>query len=262
MLANVLTKLGYAVGVAGDDGGSDTPVVFLHGVGSNRGVWHPQIDHFRGRRPCFAFDYPGYGESALLPGATRDDFAAAMLAAMDALDINRAHVCGLSLGGVIAIAMHHAAPGRCASLILADTFAIHPDGQAIYDRSFVGSDDMPALATARTPALLGAEASAAIHDEVRTTMALIDPAAFRIGAEAVWLADQRDRVAAIAVPTLVIVGAEDTVTPPRLSCGLVDAIAGAKLAVIPGAGHIANLEQPEAFNSLIEDFIVGVETQA
>ena len=61
---------------------------------------------------------------------------------MDALAIDRAHICGLSLGGVIAIAMHAAAPERCASLIIADSFAIHPDGQGIHDRSIAASQSM------------------------------------------------------------------------------------------------------------------------
>ena len=129
-----------------------------------------------------------------------------------------AHICGLSLGGVVAIAMHHAAPARCASLILADTFAVHPDGQAIYERSIAGSQDLPRHG--RTPASTCCSASRPIQrvrSEVVETMARIDPAAYRIGAEAVWLADQRDRAADIRVPTLVMCGSEDQVTPPALS---------------------------------------------
>jgi pimeloyl-ACP methyl ester carboxylesterase len=129
--------------------------------------------------------------------ATRDDFARAALAALDALGIGRAHICGLSLGGVVAIAMHALAPERCASLILADTFAVHPDGQAIYDRSVAASQTMTMreLAEARAPSLLGAAASEAVKAEVIATMGRIDPAAYRQGAQAVWLADQQDRAA-------------------------------------------------------------------
>jgi 3-oxoadipate enol-lactonase len=86
-------------------------------------------------------------------------------------------------------------------------------------------------------------------------MARIDPDAFRIGAKAVWLADQRERVAAIEVPTLVLVGGEDTVTPPDLSRELAEAIRGAKLHILPGAGHLANIERPADFNRLVEEFV-------
>jgi 3-oxoadipate enol-lactonase len=86
-------------------------------------------------------------------------------------------------------------------------------------------------------------------------MARIDPDAFRIGAKAVWLADQRERVAAIEVPTLVLVGGEDTVTPPELSRELAEAIPGAELHILAGAGHLANLERPADFNRLVEEFV-------
>lgn len=242
------------VGVA-ETAGEGTPIIFLHGVGSDKSVWRPQLDHFRTR--VIAFDYPGYGESDLISGATRDDFAAAILAAMDALDVGSAHICGLSLGGIVAIAMHYAAPERCKSLILADSFAVHPDGQGIYQRSVAASSDLRALAEGRVDVLLAQPADPAVRSEVVETMARIDPAAYRLGAEAVWLADQRDRARAIAVPTLVLCGSEDKVTPPALSHELAALIPGARYEEIAGAGHLSNLEQPQLFNRIVSEFIDG-----
>ena len=255
-MPQVRTSLGYRIGYADAGGGGATPIVFLHGVGSDKSVWHPQLAHFGRDRRAIAFDYPGYGESDPAPhGTTRDDYAAAILFAMTELGVERAHVCGLSLGGVIAIALHHAAPERCASLILADTFAKHPDGRAIYDRSTAASGDMRAMAEARTDVLLAQPIDPAVRAEVIETMANIDPAAFRIGAEAVWLADQAPRAQAIRVPALVICGAEDTVTPPALSHALAQLIAGARYEEIERAGHLTNLERPDAFNAAVEGFI-------
>ena len=77
-------------------------------------------------------------------------------------------------------------------------------------------------------------------------MAAIDPAAYRIGAEAVWLADQRDRATAIDVPTLILVGEEDGITPPALSEELARLIPGSRLELIADAGHLANAEQPRS----------------
>ena len=259
-MGRVTIKGGTAIGVDEAGGGAATPILFLHGVGSDKSVWAPQLAHFGTSRRALAFDYPGYGESdAPEAGATRDDFAAAILAAMDALGIDRAHVCGLSLGGVIAIAMHHSAPDRCRSLILADSFAVHPDGQAIFDRSVAASESMTELAAARTPAILASGTSEELHQEVREAMAAIDPGAFRIGARAVWLADQRDRVAKIVVPTLVLVGDQDTVTPPELSQELADSIPGAELQILAGAGHLANIERPGDFNAAVESFVERVD---
>jgi len=249
------------VGVVEQGSGDRTPIIFLHGVGSDKSVWRPQLEHCARTRRALAFDYPGYGESAFVEGATRDDFAASILAAMDALEIEKSHVCGLSLGGVVAIALNAAAPDRCASLIVADSFAVHPDGQAIYDRSIAASSDIRGLAQARVGALLASE-EGSLRSEVIDTMARINPAAYRTGAEAVWLADQRVRAAAVAVPTLIIVGDEDAITPPALSEELHALIPGSRLEVIAGASHLANLDKPAEFNAAIDDFLSAVDAEA
>ncbi|QNP44369.1 alpha/beta fold hydrolase [Sphingomonas daechungensis] len=202
----------------------------------------------------------GYGESAFLPDATREDFARAAWAALDALDIDEAHVCGLSLGGVVAIAMHAAAPDRCRSLIIADSFAAHPQGQAIYDRSIAASSDMRGLAEARIGALM-ANQDPTVRGQVIETMSRIDPEAYRLGARAVWLADQRERAAAIRTPTLVICGDEDAITPPALSEELANLIPGAALDIIAGASHLANLDKPAEFNAAIDAFLARIETR-
>lgn len=252
-VATVRGRIGYVEAGSGDA----TPIIFLHGVGSDKDVWRPQLDHFGQIRRAVAFDYPGYGESEFIEGATRDDYAAALLAAMDALGIERAHICGLSLGGVVAIAMHAAAADRCVSLIIADSFALHPDGQAIHDRSVAASQAMTMreLAEARSGVLLGSAAAPELRAEVIDTMAAIDPAAYRLGAAAVWLADQQDRVTAIEAPTLILVGEEDGITPPALSEELLQLIHGSQLVRIPAAGHLTNAEQPQAFNLAIESFL-------
>lgn len=259
-MAIIDTKRG-GVGYAEMGDGERTPLIFLHGVGSDKSVWRPQLEHFAKSRRAIAFDYPGYGESEAIEGATRDDYAAAILAALDALGIDHAHVCGLSLGGVVAIAMHSAAPGRCASLTIADSFAVHPQGQAIYDRSMAASHDMRGLAEARVGALMASN-DPAIRAEVIETMARIDPGAYRIGARAVWLADQKERAAAIRAPVLIICGDEDAITPPSLSEVLAALVPHSRLRIIEGASHLANLDDPGEFNRSIEDFLSQLEGQA
>lgn len=239
----------------------ELPILFLHGVGSDKSVWQPQIEAFGHRQHVIAADYPGYGESDFRPDATRDDYAAAMLALLDTLEIERAHICGLSLGGVIATAMAAKAPDRIASLILADTFAVHPDGQAIHDRSITAAQEMgmAALAEARVDALLGKEPPPGLRDKVILTMAQIPLAAYRLGARAVWLADQRERAAAISAPTLIVCGKEDAITPPALSDELAGLIPHARSAFISGAGHLVNAERPAAFNRLLHEHLETVD---
>lgn len=259
-MPRIPTNNGDDIGYEESGAGSATPIVFLHGVGSDKSVWRPQLDHFGRTRRAVAFDYPGYGDSDPAPeGTTRDDYASAIISAMHELGIDRAHVCGLSLGGVVAIAMHHADAKRCASLILADTFAVHPEGRAIFERSLAASNDLRAMAEARVDVLLAQPADPAVRSEVVETMAKISPAAYRIGAEAVWLADQRDRAERIDVPALILVGDQDRITPPELSNELVDLIPDARMQVIRGAGHISNLEKPEAFNRVVAEFLREID---
>ena len=257
-MPRVTTTLGYSLGYEEAGAGGATPIVFLHGVGSDKSAWRPQLRYFGRERRSLAFDYPGYGDSDPAPeGTTRDDYAAAILSAMHALGIERAHVCGLSLGGVVAIALHRQAPERCASLILADTFAVHPEGQAIIERSRAALEitTLGQMAEGRVDVLLAQPADPALRSEVVETMGRIDPTAYLIGCEAVWLADQRDRAEAVRVPTLVLCGAEDKVTPPSLAAELAALIPGARELVIEHAGHLSNLEQADAFNRAVDDFI-------
>jgi len=259
----VVTNNGYDIGYEEVGGSEATPIVLLHGVGSDKSVWRRQLAFFGQFRRAVAFDYPGYGDSDPAPEwTTRDDYASAIISAMHELGIDRAHICGLSLGGVIAIAMNQADADRCVSLILADTFAAHPDGNAIHDRSLAASNDLRAMAEARVDVLLAQPADPMIRSEVVETMARIDPAAYRIGAEAVWLADQRERAEHIRVPTLVLCGTEDKVTPPTLSRELTHLIPGARYEPIERSGHLANLERADEFNTLVSAFIRGVDSRS
>ena len=262
-MALVTINEGQAIGYDEAGEGVKTPIVFLHGVGSDRSVWLRQLVHFGHARRAIALDYPGYGDSdPASEDTTRDDYAAAILAAMSQLGVYRAHICGLSLGGVVAIAMHDAAPERCASLVLADLFAVHPEGRMIYERSLAGSSDMRAFAEGRVDVLLAQPAEPKVRSEVIETMAGIDPDAYRIGARAVWLAEQSERASAIRVPTLVICGSQDRVTPPALSHVLAQAIPGAQQAAIEGAGHLGNIERPAEFDTLVGAFIRGVDLRS
>jgi 3-oxoadipate enol-lactonase len=262
-MARVQTNTGLAIGYDEAGAGEKMPIVFLHGVGSDKSVWRPQLDHFGHERRSVAFDYPGYGESDAPPeGTTRDDYAATIVSAMAELGIGKAHICGLSLGGIVAIAMNHAAPDACASLILADSFASHPDGPSIYERSLGASENMRMFAESRVDVLLAQPADPAVRSEVIETMGRIDPAAYRIGAAAVWLADQAQRADAIRVPTLVVCGEQDRVTPPALSTSLTRMIPGAHYEPIEGAGHLGNLERPDAFNTIVGAFVRGVDSHS
>ena len=191
---------------------------------------------------------------------------AAILAAMDALGVERAHVCGLSLGGVDrASRCDHLAPD---ALRLADPRRqLSPPTPTA--RRFTSARSRPAkparcarLAEARVDVLLAQPADPAVRSEVIETMARIDPAAYRIGAEAVWLADQAERCDERPQPRPWCCAERSTGSPrrrcrrPSPSC-----IPGARYEPVEGAGHLSNLERPDEFNTLLGAFIRGVDSR-
>lgn len=248
-------KIGYKeVGEA--NGGA--PLIFLNGVGSDKSVWDFQLQELSKKRRVVALDYAGYGESdAPSEDLTRKQIAAYVVGAMDALEIEKAHVLGLSFGGVIAFEMFAQSPRRIASLVLADAFAMHPRADEIVERTFslVAKMSMRAFAEQRVEVLLMPETAQEIRRQVIETFGNIHKQTFRWATRAVWTADYRNLLPQINVPTLVLVGERDAVAPVELSEELAESIKNARLEIISGASHLSNLDKPRVFNELIEKFI-------
>lgn len=248
-------KLGYHKSGAAT---GEPPLVFLHGVGSDKSVWARQIEFFANARTVIAFDYPGYGESDLpAQNLNRREIAEQLIEALRLLKIEQAHFCGLSMGGVIALEIYKQQPQLVASLILANTFAKHPAGAEIVGRArdFLKNGTMREFAEQRVGALLTTAAPDALRAQVIETMARISKQTYAWASPAVWTADYLDLLPEIKVPTLVIGSDFDQPTPLPLSRELTGKIPNAQLAVIENAGHLSNLEQPETFNRLIQEFI-------
>lgn len=237
---------------------SKTPLIFLHGVGSDKSVWDVQLKELSKNRRVVALDYAGYGESDLpSKDLTRGEIAVYVFGAMNALQIEKAHVCGLSMGGVIALEMFAQNKNLIASLILANTFARHPNGAAMSERSktFIKDRSMREFAEQRVEFLLAPETSSDVKRAVVETMARIDKKSYAWASEAVWTADYLDLLSEINVPTLVIGGDLDQPTPPDLARELALNITGAKMVIIQRAAHLSNLDQPQTFNRIVETFI-------
>ncbi len=215
----------------------------------------PDIRGFRGAGPAF--------EDAALAGATMDDYADDLLSLIDHLDIERVAVAGLSMGGYVAMALAARAPGRVTHLILADTrmTADTPDGRAGRDKMKADLERGGAkvVADAMLPKLIGETTKREqpdLSDAVRQLIEVNRAEAISGAIEA--LKSRPDRTAMLTqfrVPALVICGAEDALTPPADSDAMARAIPGARLAVIPRAGHLSNLEQPAAFTAALQAFL-------
>ena len=238
--------------------GAGRPLVFLHGVGSSSHTWEGQLRHFGARHLCVAPDMRGYAGSSTDPGTiSMRRFGDDVAALIDHLGGGPADVCGLSMGGIVALNLWRDHPRSVRSLALCDTWANHPDAAATHgDRmAAIDAGDMRQLAQTRMPGIYAPGADPALVRRGVDAFAALDKAAYRAASLDLWPQDLRQVAATVTVPTLVLVGEQDMLTPRRLSEELVELIPGAYLAVIPGAGHLSNEENPAAFNAALEEFL-------
>jgi len=243
--------------------GSGPPLLLLHGIGSNSRSFRHQLADLADGWTVVAWDAPGYGRSDdPLQPFSLEDLADRAVGLLDELEIERAHVLGVSMGGVVAQLVYHRHPRRVRSLILADT---NPGGGGLPEpeRSERVRQRLDALersgprgmAEARAPRLLRPGAPAELLAEVTDIMAEVRPAGYCAAASALGQTDLTPLLGAIEVPTLVIHGEQDAVVPPETGRMLADSIPGARLVLIPDAGHVSNQEQPAAFNAAVRQFL-------
>lgn len=258
-------------GIIGDDWPRGTrTLLFLHAFPLSAEMWLPQLARVPAGWRFVAPDLRGFRgttgiayQDAHLLEASIDDYAADMLALLDHLELTQAAVCGVSMGGYVAMAMVARAPQRVSALILADTrmTADTPAQQAGRDqmRALVEREGASAVASQMLPAVLGPETRRDQPDLIDSVRALIEANRVEAIAGALGALKTRpDRAAALAAfprPSLVICGADDALTPPSDAEALVRALPDARLVVIPGAGHLSNLEQPAAFNAALTAFL-------
>jgi 3-oxoadipate enol-lactonase len=252
------------VSIAYDIAGQGPLVVFLHGIGGHRRNWAAQLAHFSRRCCALAWDARGYGDSDDSPQPlTFGDFAEDLRRLLDHLGVARAHLVGLSMGGMIAQDFAARYPQRVATLALVDTSAGLGAASAAVREEFLARRLRP-LEQGLTPAdiapavvevLVARNAPEAVRAMMRASMAALRVESYKQALQAIVTTDFRAVLPRISVPTLVIVGEEDAVTPPAEAEFLAEHIPGAELVTIPGAGHLTNLEAPETFNTILEAFL-------
>ena len=251
------------VNLAVDVAGEGPAVLLIHGYPLDRTLWRHQVDHLVGYRRI-APDLRGMGLSdAPDLGYSMTTYADDLAALLDSLAVDDVVVVGLSLGGYIAFEFVRRWRRRVRGLVLMDTRAEADSAEARRARDSAAAavrDGGPAtIADAMMPRLFAQESltEAPSADEVRR-MILASPAAGLSGA----LAAMRDRPDSTpllptlgGLPVLVVVGEEDRVTPPETARAMAEAIPGARLHVVPGAGHLPPIEQPAATTRLLAEFL-------
>ena len=241
--------------------GSGPWVALSHSLACRLEMWDEEVRRLSKRFTVLAYDSRGHGESgAPAMPYTLDMIADDIKGLFDHLGIRQAHWIGLSMGGVFGLATALRYPGLFSSMVLADTSSrLSPEGiQAFKDRvAAVKAGGMEAMVEptlkrwfkdsfrASEPQLM-----ARVADWIRTT-----PLDGYIGTSAaIPTIDVTQRLGEIRVPCLALVGADDIAMPPTMAKILAENIPDAELAIIPDAGHLSNIEQPEAFNSALDSF--------
>ena len=240
--------------------GNGTPLVLVHAFPLDGRMWEATAKALDGRCRVIAPDMPGFGESTL-GGRDRSiaDMADDLALLLDWLGLDRAAVGGLSMGGYVSLAFAARHPARLERLILADTRAAADSETVRAGRAdalaLVAKGGVAALVERQLAALLSPGASESVREQVRN-LGKQTPAGVSAGLRA--LRDRPDRQAELAnirCPTLVVVGKEDKISPPAEMAGIASAISGAHLVEIAGAGHLSNLESPEAFVAAFANFL-------
>jgi 3-oxoadipate enol-lactonase len=243
-------------------GTGKTTLLLLHAFPLDRAMWEPQLAGLADVARVVALDLPGFGESS--PTAfTIENVADVVAEFLAAREIPKAVVCGLSMGGYIALALARKHPNLLAGLILADTRAGVDDTTAKANRTksiaIVNEKGTAAFFDGMAPKVLSEQTQIAKPEVVARVKAIAakQPSA----SVAAALAALRDRLdgnpglKAIAVPTLVLIGEYDSVTPGLSAANLSGQIHCSQLAYIPGAGHLSNVENADAFNATVRDFL-------
>lgn len=246
------------------EAGDGAPIVLLHPFPLDANYWAPQLAEAPAGWRLLAPDCRGFGTQGEgdAPASGMDDYARDVLAMLDARRIERAVVCGVSMGGYVAFAILRTAPARVRALVLANTRmdADPPEGLAKRRQMLdliarEGSDGV----AREMPPLLGASTERErpqLKARLRATIASA-PATGMAAAVGAMMArpDSTATAAACAVPTLIVSGEEDVLTPPSLQEAMHAVMPSSQLDVIPGAGHLASLERPDLFNPLLQRFL-------
>ncbi len=257
-------KTDEPVSIAYDIEGSGPVVVFLHGIGGNRLNWAGQLAHFGSRFCALAWDARGYLDSDDSPQTLQfSNFADDLRRLLDQLKAEQAHLVGLSMGGMIIQDFYGRYADRVATLSLVDTssgFGGVPDAvrQDFLARRLEPLEKglSPAeIAPEVVKVLVAESAEQAVRDKLITSMSTLRPDAYKQALHAIVTTDFREVLPNISVPTLVVVGEEDQVTPPSASEFLVKNIPGASLVTIPDCGHLSNIEKPALFNAALGEFL-------
>lgn len=241
----------------------DRPWIILsNSLASDLSMWDAQIPLLTRGYRVLRYDTRGHGRSAVAPGGTGiSDLAADAVAVMDAFGIRGCTFMGLSLGGMTALQLALAHPRRIERLVCCDAFAeTSAPAQAMWDERIaaVAADGMDAIVAGTverwlSPAFRAAQPATA--EKVATMIRATPVAGYQACAAAIKTLALLPHLSRIACPTLFVVGEQDVGSTPAVMRDMADAVPGARLAVVPGSGHLPNIDNAAGFEAAVAGFL-------
>ena len=245
------------------EGPSSAPVVTLsHSLATDLSMWDPQAASLAKRYRVLRYDTRGHGGTDAPAGAySLSQLADDARGLLKALGIARTHWVGLSMGGMIDQTLAVSTPEILQSLSLCDTSSrVPPEAKPLWDERITTAERKgmdphvePTIARWFTPKFV--ESRADVVEPVREMIRRTNPRGYAGCCQAIRALDLTDRLGAVTLPTLIIVGAQDVGAPVAASQAIAQRIKGSELVVLDPASHLSNLEQPEAFTSALETFL-------
>lgn len=248
--------------------GHGPALVLLHGFLFDSRSWRPQLEALARDFTVIAWDAPGAGRSSDPPeGFGIVDWAKCLARLLDASEVEGAHLAGLSWGGLVAQEFYREYPDRVLSLVLADTYAGWKGSLAATtteERLAACLRDSALPADELVPRYLSGmhseSAAPEVREELATIMSDFHPKGFRLMARSLADSDTRELLRRIRVPTLLVWGEVDARSPLTVAHALVSLVPGARLSVIPAAGHLSNVEAPARFSAEVRAFCLESAT--
>ena len=240
-------------------------LVFLHGLGGGHEAWDAQVEWFRRKGwECDAWDQPGYGGTPAPDPYTLEAVSQALRARIGE---GKAVLVGHSMGGLVAQEAYTRFPDKVGGLVLAFTSAAFVTGSQ-FAQQFVqarlgpldAGKTMAELAEDVMPLQQGRVADPAGLEKAKRIMAAIPPATYRKAVHLLTTFDRRAELSRIAVKTLLVAGSEDRTVPPGIMKRMADRIPGAQYRLLEGCGHLGPMDQPQAFNEVLEAFLSAFPT--
>jgi len=251
-----------AAGINYETRGEGPPVLCLHGIGGDTGSFGPQLEGLSDAYRVMAWNMPGYGGSTAIAAPTFPKLATALVGFLDEVGLDQAHLCGQSIGGMVAMEVAALYPDRVASLALIGTTPAFGGRDDSFKEQFIAArlgpldagKSLADLAATFVHDITGPDVSASALEAARASMAAVPEATYREIIRCLTTFNRRDDITGFTMPVCLIAGEHDTNAPARTMARMAEKIPGAKYHEVKGAGHLINLEAGTETNEILRAF--------